>query len=409
MKKSLLNISMCFVCAGAFAQVPVTQTDSILNDSIGMETQMEEIVMIGYGSKRAGAITGSVVQIKASDIVRTPAQSAIQAIQGKAAGVNIVTNDEPGGQPSIIIRGLGTAIGGRDPLYVIDGVEAGGLNGLNPNDIATIDILKDASSLAIYGQKGSNGVILITTKKGKPGEFKVSYNAYYGQKMIQNKVKMADSFRYAYYNNSALGSSTYFSAELPYNTDWLDEITDTGEVISNSVSIAGCGENTNIYFGVTNYKEKGILRGSAFERTNVLSNNQYKLFDQKFKITQFINLAIENNTPKPSSAFTNAYRQSPIVPVRYPNGRWGAPLINGGVADLTGDRFNNVDNPVAQLALANNESRAIILSGTIGAEYQILEDLKFNSSFGATAGWGRSYNYFSDVDRFLASNPSSER
>ena len=118
-------------------------------------TQLDEVIVVGYGTKKAGSITGSVVQIKSADILRTPAQSAIQAIQGKAAGVNIVTNDEPGANPSIRIRGLGTVLGGRDPLYVIDGVESGGLN-LSPSEIATLDILKDASSLAIYGQKGSN-------------------------------------------------------------------------------------------------------------------------------------------------------------------------------------------------------------------------------------------------------------
>jgi len=408
MRKILLNICFTLVSISALAQVPATTNDSIVNDSIAMENVMDEIVVIGYGSKRAGAITGSVVQVRSADIVRTPAQSAIQAIQGKAAGVNIVTNDEPGASPSIRIRGLGTVTGGRDPLYVIDGIETTGLNGLSPNDIATFDILKDASSLAIYGQKGANGVIIITTKRGRAGEFKVTYDAYYGQKFIQNEVAMADSYRYAYYNNSALGSSSYFNFTQPYNTNWLDEITDTGEVMNHSVALSGGSENTNVYFGVTNYKEKGILLGSDFDRTSIISKNEFKLFENRLKITQFVNVAIEHRTPKPTSAFTNAYRQSPIIPVRFPNGRYGAPLLNEfGVADLTGARFNNVDNPVAQLELATAKDRGVTLSASIGAEYKIVDWLKFNSNFGATAGWGRFYNFFSDLDRFLASNPSS--
>lgn len=398
----------------AFSQVPVTPNDSLVNtpnDSIFFENQMAEVVVIGYGTKTAGSITGSVAQVKAADIVRTPAQSAIQAIQGKAAGVNIVTNDEPGANPTIRIRGLGTVTQGREPLYVIDGIETTGLNGISPNDIATIDILKDGSSLAIYGQKGANGVILITTKKGRAGEFKVTYDAYYGQKFIQRKINMADSYRFAYYNNSAIGDPTYFNLEQqPFNTDWLDVITETGEVMSNTVALSGGSENTSLYFSATNYKEKGILSGSAFERTNLLSKNEYRLFNSRLKITQFINVAIQNSTPKPLSAFTNAYKQSPIMPVKYDNGRWGAPLVNEqGFNDLTGQRYNNVDNPAAQLHFANTETRSVTLSGSVGAEYKIMDELKFNSNFGATAGWGRGYNFYDDLGRWLSANPSSDR
>ena len=178
-------------------------------------TELENVVVIGYGSKKKGAITGSVVQLKSEDILKTPAQSAIQSIQGKAAGVNIVTNDEPGSSPTVQIRGLGTLLGGRTPLYVIDGVEAGGINNLSPNEISSMDILKDASSLAIYGQKGANGVIIITTKKGKVGKVKVSYDSYYGVKQIQRTIDLGDAYLYSYYSNVAVGSSTYFNSNQP--------------------------------------------------------------------------------------------------------------------------------------------------------------------------------------------------
>jgi len=409
MRKTLLQISFIFIAASSWAQVPVTPNDSIVNDSIAMQNEMEEIVVIGYGTNRAGAIPASVSQVTAADIIRTPAQSAIQAIQGKAAGVNIVTNDEPGGNPTIRIRGLGTIIGGREPLYVIDGVETSGLNGLNPNDIATIDILKDASSLAIYGQKGSNGVILITTKKGRAGEITVSYDAYYGQKLIQNTVEMADSYKFAYYNNAALGSSTYFNFSQPYNTDWLEEITSNGEVISHNVSIAGGGENSSFYFGASNYQEKGILNGTQFERTNVISKNEFRLFDGKLKISPFFNLSLSKSTPKPTSAFTNAYRQSPIMPVRYANGRYAAPLKNElGFNDVTGIRYNNVANPVAQLDLFTEQNKFARLLGSVNAELKILEYLKFNSNFGAQAEWTRGYTYTPTRDIWLSQNPTEE-
>jgi len=372
---------------------------------------LKEIVVVGYGSKKAGSITGSVAQIKAQDIIKTPAQSAIQAIQGRAAGVNIVTNDEPGANPSIRIRGLGTVLGGRDPLYIIDGLEASSLNGLSPNEIETIDILKDASSLAIYGQKGSNGVVVVSTKKGKGNKLKINYDTYFGVKMIQREVEMSDAYRYVYYNNSALGSTNYFNFDQPYNTNWLDEITGTGEVQSNHISMSGGSENVNFYFGATNFKEKGILNGTEFERTNLNSRNEYTFFDKKLKINQSVNVSIVRNTPKPLSAFTNAYKQSPIVPVKFDNGRWGVPLRDpstGQVAINGSDRFNNVGNPAAQLYYTNEKNKNLVLFGNIGAELQLLKELKFNTNFGATFDWSKGYTFTPSREIWLSQNPTQE-
>lgn len=371
---------------------------------------LNEVVVVGYGTKKKGAITGSVVQLKSDDIVKTPAQSAIQSIQGKAAGVNIVTNDEPGANPTIQIRGLGTLLSGRSPLFIIDGVEAGGINNLSPNEIATMDILKDASSLAIYGQKGANGVIIVTTKKGKVGKVKVSYDSYYGVKQIQRKIDLGDSYLYAYYNNVALGSSTYFNFTQPYNTNWLDEITTLGETVNHFVSLSGGNETANYYLGYTNYSEKGILIGSEFTRNNINSRTEFKVWDDKLKISQNINLAFTNNTPKPLSAFTNAYKQSPIVPVKFENGRWGVPLRNPdtGLIDINGsDRFNNVGNPAAQLFYTNEQNKSFSLLGSIMAELQIHKDIKLTSSFGATYEVNKGYSYVPLSNIFLSQNPTS--
>jgi len=383
-----------------------TNMKVVLKEAI---STLNDVVVIGYGSKKAGVITGSVVQVKADDIVKTPSQNAIQAIQGKVAGVNIVTNDEPGAAPSIRIRGLGTLLGNRDPLYIIDGLESQSLNGLSPNDIATFDILKDATSLAIYGQKSSNGVVVVTTKKGR-GAIKVTFDSYYGKKMIQKKVKMSDSYRYAYYNNSALGSLNYFNFDQPYNTNWLDEITDTGDVLNNHLAVSGGTDEANYYFSVSNYKENGILKGTSFERTTLNSKNEFKLFDGKLKIVPSLNLVIASNTPKPLSAFTNAYKQSPIVPVKFDNGRWGVPLRdpNTGLISINGsDRFNNVGNPAAQLYYYTEENKNVTLFGGINTELKLHQNVKFNSSFGATYDVARGYTFTPSRDIFLSQNPTS--
>ncbi len=371
---------------------------------------LKETVVVGYGTKKKGSVTGSVVQIKSDEITRSPSQSAIQSIQGKAAGVNIVTNDEPGQNPSIRIRGLGTVLGGRDPLYIVDGIETTSLNGLSSSEIENIDILKDASSLAIYGQKGANGVVVITTKKGKKGSVTVNYDTYYSVKTFQNKVKMANSYRFSYYNNIALGSASYFKLEQPTNTDWFDEITDYGNVYSNYLSISGGSENVSYYLGFTDYEENGILIGTNYKRNNLSSRNEYKLFNSRVKITQSFNIVNSTNTPKPLSAFTNAYKQSPLVPVKFENGRWGVPLLNTttGLIDINGDdRFNNVANPAVQLEYYNAQNRDVNIFGSVGGEVKISENLKFNTSIGASYSNGKSYSFASTREEWLAANPTS--
>jgi TonB-linked SusC/RagA family outer membrane protein len=373
-------------------------------------TELENVVVIGYGSKKKGSITGSVVQIKSEEILKTPGQSAIQSIQGKAAGVNIVTNDEPGASPTVQIRGLGTVLGGKTPLYVIDGVEASSINNLSSNEISTMDILKDASSLAIYGQKGANGVIIITTKKGKAGKIKVSYDSFYGVKQIQRTIELGDSYLYAYYNNVALGSASYFNFEQPYNTNWLDEITTLGETASNFVSLSGGNETANYYIGYTNYAEKGILIGSEFKRNNINSRTEFKVWDDKLKISQNINLSFTNSSSKPLSAFTNAYKQSPLVPVKFENGRWGVPLRNAttGLIDINGsDRFNNVGNPAAQLFYTNNQNKSFNLLGSVMAELKVHKDITLTSAFGATYDVNKGFSYVPLSSIYLSQNATS--
>ncbi|HMK07034.1 MAG TPA: SusC/RagA family TonB-linked outer membrane protein [Flavobacterium sp.] len=389
----------------------VTKTASLNMKIIMQESTktLEEVVVVGYGTKKKGAITGSVVQVKSEDILKTPAQSAIQAIQGKAAGVNIIASDEPGAAPVISIRGLGTILSGRTPLYIIDGVETTGLNGLSANDIETIDILKDASSLSIYGNKGANGVIMITTKKGKKGPIKVTYDSYVGIKQIQNKVKMGDGYRFAYYNNVATGSSSRYNLTPNTNTDWLDEITGQGLTTNNAISLSGASETANYYLSASHYTEKGILNGTNYQRTNVSNRNQFNVFGDKVKITENINLSISKATPKPLSAFTNAYQQSPIMPVRYANGRYARPFLNAqGYNDMSGTLYNNTANPVAQLELTNEENKFLNLTGSIGAEIKLLKDLKFNSVFGAVFNWEKGYTFVPLGDQFLADNPTLE-
>jgi TonB-linked SusC/RagA family outer membrane protein len=209
----------------------------------------------------------------------------------------------------------------------------------------------------------------------------------------------------------AIGSATYLNPNQPNNTNWLDEITTVGETASNFISLSGGSETAKYYVGYTNYVEKGILRGADFNRNNINSRTEFKVFDGNLKVSQNLNMAITRSTQKPLSAFTNAYKQSPIVPVKFDNGRWGVPLRNPatGLIDINGsDRFNNVANPVAQLFYANEQNRSLSILGSVMAELQLHKDLKFTSSFGATYDVNSGFSFNPTSDIFLSQNPTSD-
>ena len=170
-------------------------------DTVAKENKIEEVVVIGYGKQKRGDLTSAISSVKSEEITKQPATTAMQSLQGKLSGVTIVNTDQPGATPSVIVRGLGTALGGRDPLYVVDGMIVPNITNINPRDIESIDVLKDAASSAIYGVRAANGVVIVTTKTGKRGKTKVTYDTYYGFKSILNKVKMADASQYAQYFN----------------------------------------------------------------------------------------------------------------------------------------------------------------------------------------------------------------
>ena len=192
---------------------------------------MNEVVVVGYGTARRSDLTGSVASVKGSDIAKIPVLTATQAIQGKVAGVQIISSGDPNSSPTVRIRGVGTMLGGANPLYVVDGVITDDIRNINSADILSLDVLKDASSTAIYGMRAANGVLLITTKKGKQGKMIVSYDGTMGAKSISKLVDMAGPRQYANYVNEAnifygTGDSLVTAAQLAAggNTDWYDAI-----------------------------------------------------------------------------------------------------------------------------------------------------------------------------------------
>lgn len=399
------------------AEIPINNQTQLNIKLKPSSEELQEVVVIGYGTTKKADLTGSIGSVTSAQISRQPALNAVQSIQGKLSGINVVSSEAPGSAPNVIIRGLGTALGGRDPLYIVDGFPVDNIKNINSADILSMDVLKDASSASIYGVRAANGVILITTKKGKQGKAVVSFDSYYGVKSVLNRVKMANAQEYTeYYNENlaSIGSAKWrLAANQPNNTDWYDELLRNGNVVNNVVSISGGNDNIDYFFSYNNFLEHGLMDGFKYNRNTIRNNNTYKLFNNKFRLTQNLNISFTNERPKPYGAFDNAYRQSPLVPVWYDNGRSGRGFVNQttGIVDYKsnpGDvigSLNSIGNPVYTANSYNQYNKTLTLQGGLNGEVDITKDLKFNSRLGVTKYYSNNRSFVSTRRNWLNVDP----
>lgn len=398
-------------------EVIIGQQNNVQINLEEQNTALDEIVVIGYGTAKKVDLTGSVGRVDAKEIVKQPALNAVQAVQGKLSGVNIIANEAPGSAPTVIIRGLGTAAGGREPLYIVDGFPVDNITNINSADILSIDILKDASSASIYGLRAANGVILVTTKKGKAGRAQITYDGYVGAKGTLNRVKMADANEYVtHFNENLKGigvKGDTLALNQKHNTDWYDELLQTGIVTNNVVSLSGGSDIVDYFFSYNNFTEKGIVAGSQYVRNTIRNNNTYKFFNNKLKLSQTLNISFANDRTKPLSAFDAAYRQSPLVPVQYENGRYGRPIYNKTTGEASyiigpgevGGKLNDTGNPVYENKMQQQYNKNLSIQGGLQGEYQITNDLKFTSRLGVTQQFFQNRGFNDIKDRYLNADP----
>ncbi len=400
-------------------EIPVAGKSRI---NVNMKSEVfgvDEVVVVGYGTQKKADLTGAIGSVDSGQIVKQPSLSATQAIQGKVSGINIINSDEPGSSPTVIVRGLGTALGGRNPLYIVDGFPADNIDNISPSDIVSMDILKDASSASIYGVRAANGVILITTKKGKAGKSKISVDSYAGIKSMLNQVKMANASQYIEYfneNQDALGEDWTLAdaSKQSYNTDWYKELTDLGHFNNNVVSLSGGSDNVDYFFSYNLYSEDGLLDEQTFTRSTIRNNNVYKLFGDRLKISQNMNISFTKERPKPLGAFNEAYRQSPLVPVKYDNGRYGMPFVNTTTGVVTYEAnsgesvgtLNSIGNPVFTVDNTDEVDKTLTLQGGLEAELKLTGFLKFNSRFGATKYYSNVRNFDDIKNAWLNADPT---
>jgi TonB-linked SusC/RagA family outer membrane protein len=378
---------------------------------------LDDVVVIGYGTQKRKDVNGSIVSIKADDIKNIPQTGIDQMLQGKASGVTVTQNSgAPGGGVSVKIRGIST-FGGTEPLYVIDGVPLNGNNNkdaisfvgdgesnmsalafLNPSDILSVDILKDASATSIYGNQGANGVIIITTKKGKAGDGKITFDAYYGVSKISRYLDLLDLKGYGDYKNSIADFTG--TERLPQfsnldllgkGTDWQRQIFKSAAVQNYQLALSGGRQGTTYYISGNYYNQEGTIIGSGLKRKTIRINldNQVKPWlklgiNGSYSSTGQTITLTNNSNNNYGNVIAMAIQQSPDVPVHNVDGTYGGP------SDVTGLGAMSGGNPVAQATTWHTLLTKNKLQSNVYVQTAFLKDFSFRSDFGSDLNWNNS-------------------
>jgi len=415
--------SLAYKYIGYKEKTVAVKESGTLNVVLDPDAKMlDEVVAIGYGTMKKSDLTGSVTSIKSDALQKTPAAGLDQALQGRAAGVTVNANSgQPGASASIRIRGIGSVIGGSDPIYVVDGMITTNISFLNPNDIESTEVLKDASATAIYGSRGANGVILVTTKKGKEGRTNISLNAYAGFQNRWNKLDLMQRDEFAktiialnnigsektYFKNNGfnkwltayrLGNSPYFPkvksdanpTGLDYSaieTDWQDEVFNENALIQNyHISFDGGTAKDNYTVSAGYFSQDGTIIGSNFERITLRLNSSHKM-NNWLKIGQNLSFntstgrnAMNNNSSPGASVLSAALAMAPWDPTHYPAGS-----VNNVGKDLSGQiaassNFRNVTNPYSMVEMVHPVSKAERWVGDLNVELTPVKGFIFRSA-----------------------------
>jgi len=372
-------------------EIPVNNQTSINVSLTPSAQQLEQVVVVGYGTQRKIDVTGSVASVKGEEISKQASQNAVSGLQGKIAGVSITNSGSPGTAPQIRIRGLGTIFGNQAPLYVVDGVWYSDINFLNPADIENISVLKDASAQSIYGIRAANGVVLVTTKKGKAGAPTViNYDAYAGFQKVTNKVKMADASEYATLTNelsTSNGGTALFDnpASLGKGTDWYDQILQNAFVMNHSLSVMGGSEKSTYNISLGYLDQDGIVKNNNYKRYTARVSNDIQIF-KNLKVGYNVTGVASKSNDIPSTIFHQMFSASPTIAVFNPNGSYGDPNDQ-----RLGDGANF--NPQATLDFYNQNTKEYRATGNIYAELKFLDHFTFKTSIGGEFGQteGRTY------------------
>lgn len=408
----------------------ITQVQKVTADELTFVLKedsqaLDEVVVIGYGVQKKSVVTASIARVGEDLLTQTSPVRVDNALKGLASGVQVTTqNGQPGNGAKIRIRGTGT-INNSDPLYIVDGMPiGGGIDNINPADIQSIEVLKDAASGAVYGTRAANGVILVTTKRGKTGRPQVTYDFSYGWQSAWRKRDMLNASQYAELMNEALGyageSPRFANTNLGAGTNWQEALFNDGAPVQNhQLSVSGASEKVNYYFSAGYYNQEGIIGGnydkSNYERLSFRSNTQYQLFDESQNrnwlksLTFTLNMSYSrvNSIGVTAGSLTgsplgDALLMDPTVPVyadnesqlqAYDHTLYGNPVtdqLTGKLLGMPSSDLNEIANPLGRISAEpgtkNNSDKFI---ANLSAELGIWDNLKYKFSWGSDlAFWG---------------------
>jgi TonB-linked SusC/RagA family outer membrane protein len=394
--------------------------------------KLDEVVVIGYGTQKRGDVNGSISSVKAKDLENLKQVNIDQMLQGKAAGVSVTSNSgQPGSAVSIRVRGTTSITGTNEPLYIIDGVPVSGdatgratsgrpisgndfsanggagnnavspLSMINPNDVESIDVLKDASATAIYGSRGANGVIIITTKSGKKGTGKIAYEGFTSIQSVYKQLDVLNLQQFARHQNQL--AALYGSQPRPEfahpellgsGTDWQDAVYRTAVAKSHQLSFSGAKEGTSYYLSGGFLDQEGTLLGSGYKRYTMRLNVDSKVKDW-LKVGANVNTGITNETITINQSFggliSNTLLQAPDIPVRNLDGTFASPPA--------GSNFVTYFNPVAEALTKENKLIRKNFLGNVYAEATIAKGLKYRVELGANTEFSENTEFSPSYDR----------
>lgn len=366
--------TLIFSCLGMHEKEVVVPSSlkvpdvKMLNDAYALD----DAVVIGYGSVKKSDLTGAVASVKPADLKNSKVGMVSGALQGMAAGVQVTQgNMKPGADASIVVRGIGSINAGTSPLYVVDGVPVGSLQDISTSDIASIEILKDASSAAIYGSRGSNGVVLITTRRGESGKGRITFSATGGVQKMLNKQDMMNAQQYFDLVQASGQAYTWTTEELQLlscggSTDWQDAVTQTGKFQDYSLSVSGGSEGMTHYLGVDYYDQEGIIKNSSFDKLTLRYNMDAKIKDwvrsgARFNIVSSLLRNINEESDSGYGTMFSAISSQPTAPIYNADGSYFDGFLNTRA------------NPVAIVELLDRSTRKVM---AIGSGYIELEPVK---------------------------------
>lgn len=397
-------VTLVFSFVGFASQEVALGQRSVVDITLKTDTkQLADVVVVGYGTQRKSDVTGSIASVSSQEIKAVPVTGVGQALQGRAPGVFVTqASNAPGGGVSIRIRGGNSINAGNEPLYVIDGFPVYNENGssLNPNDIESIEVLKDASATAIYGSRGANGVVLVTTRRGKAGQSRVDFEMYYGVQQVRKKLPLLNATEYAQLVNEAQVNANrprVFTDEqiagYGTGTNWQDEIFREAPMQNYQVTASGGSDKTRYALSANYLDQKGIILSSSFDRASFRFNFDHKL-NEKFSIGNSLSVVRSRNDAVPTdtdggngaAVVYGALNFSPIQPVYNPDGTLVVFNTPGRI---------QIGSPVAQALGTDNLTVRSRLIGNVFVDYKIRPELTLRTSFGADVNYFKNSIYIS--------------